>query len=438
MLDSSGYALLCAVLVLMLMITMVIATSLIGTIGRRVERHGLASLLWGREPPVLQQPLVDTLQSALQWVTSLACDLVRLAMLMFLSLDDEQKQEVLDGMDPAFHRTLFQRPAAQLLPYPAQRLLLGRAASATVAGSPDAVRKGARSTSAPDLRARSASDGIVRRQSSLSAAEMCHVLRCTQAASGFLQGGRRRRTPDAVALEGILVHRARVSALSAVRTLATTTTSIGYENLVGGVACGRRAVGELAAGVRDLAADPTARAVAASAAGGAVALGTTGAAAGFLTGGFLGAAAGVVPAIFTFGLSIPICAAMGAGAGCCAGGAVGGSAGLACGGAIGLQACRMQEPDPGDTTPQSSLAEDSIVLDGASPSRAAAALAGGQSSTRSSLTAADAHTSASQSSTRSSLTEVSIVLDGGLESSVGGGDGEELPQRCASYGGPFC
>lgn len=74
---------------------------------------------------------------------------------------------------------------------------------------------------------------------------------------------------------------------------------------------------------------------AASAAGGAVALGLSGGAVGSVAGGFLGGAVGILPAFFTFGMSIPICAAVGSGAGFCSGMAVGGTTGLVSGGAAG-------------------------------------------------------------------------------------------------------
>eukprot|EP00927_Polykrikos_kofoidii_P013470 TRINITY_DN15873_c1_g2_i1.p1 TRINITY_DN15873_c1_g2~~TRINITY_DN15873_c1_g2_i1.p1 ORF type:complete len:577 (-),score=89.85 TRINITY_DN15873_c1_g2_i1:421-2151(-) len=83
---------------------------------------------------------------------------------------------------------------------------------------------------------------------------------------------------------------------------------------------------------RCIAADAGVQAVAKSATGGAVILGTTGGVAGLMTGGFVGATVGVVPALFTFGLSIPLGAAIGGGAGLCVGTVAGGSAGFFGGG----------------------------------------------------------------------------------------------------------
>jgi len=70
---------------------------------------------------------------------------------------------------------------------------------------------------------------------------------------------------------------------------------------------------------------------AASATGGAVALGTCGAAAGTVAGGTLGAAAGLLPALFTFGLSIPVFAVVGGGCGLLAGSTLGGASGVVTG-----------------------------------------------------------------------------------------------------------
>jgi hypothetical protein len=85
----------------------------------------------------------------------------------------------------------------------------------------------------------------------------------------------------------------------------------------------------------DVARDRTVQTTAASAAGGAVAMGTSGAAAGFVGGATIGAAMGVPAALFTFGMSIPIGAAVGSAAGFCTGAAVGGGVGLVGGGAAG-------------------------------------------------------------------------------------------------------
>lgn len=82
---------------------------------------------------------------------------------------------------------------------------------------------------------------------------------------------------------------------------------------------------------------------AASATGGAVAVGANGAVAGLAAGGAVGAAVGMVPAIFTFGLSIPLFAAIGSGCGAAAGAVAGGSTGMLIGGAGGYGAYTHRE-----------------------------------------------------------------------------------------------
>jgi hypothetical protein len=76
---------------------------------------------------------------------------------------------------------------------------------------------------------------------------------------------------------------------------------------------------------------------AASAAGGAVAVGAGGGAVGFASGGVAGGAVGSAFALFTFGLSIPVGAAIGASAGFCMGAATGATAGFIGGGAAGYK-----------------------------------------------------------------------------------------------------
>jgi len=98
---------------------------------------------------------------------------------------------------------------------------------------------------------------------------------------------------------------------------------------------------EVRASLKDLASDPRMQAVAASAAGGAVALGTGGGVTGFLTGGTIGAVAGIIPAPLTFGLSIPLGVAVGSGAGTFLGSAIGGTLGLLGGGIAGHCALRV-------------------------------------------------------------------------------------------------
>lgn len=76
---------------------------------------------------------------------------------------------------------------------------------------------------------------------------------------------------------------------------------------------------------------------AASAAGGAVAMGTVGGATGFLAGGAIGAAVGIVPGLFTFGLAVPVSAAIGSGIGTISGVTMTGTVGAVGGGAAGYR-----------------------------------------------------------------------------------------------------
>jgi len=93
-----------------------------------------------------------------------------------------------------------------------------------------------------------------------------------------------------------------------------------------------------AVNARAVAGDKAFQTTAASAAGGAVTLGTTGGLAGLATGTMAGAAIGLVPALFTFGLSIPVGAAIGGSCGLVTGAAAGSAVGAVGGGAAGYGA----------------------------------------------------------------------------------------------------
>mmetsp|Transcript_45913 Transcript_45913/g.106742 ORF Transcript_45913/g.106742 Transcript_45913/m.106742 type:complete len:242 (+) Transcript_45913:29-754(+) len=96
-------------------------------------------------------------------------------------------------------------------------------------------------------------------------------------------------------------------------------------------------------GLVDLVSDPAVQVTAASAAGGAIALGAGGGTVGLTVGGAVGALCGVVPAVFTFGLSIPVGAVIGSSAGLCIGTAVGGTTGLIGGGLAGGAYAKREE-----------------------------------------------------------------------------------------------
>jgi len=99
----------------------------------------------------------------------------------------------------------------------------------------------------------------------------------------------------------------------------------------------------LAAGAREVAKNKSFQTTAASAAGGAVTLGTTGGVAGLATGTAVGAAVGVPAAFFTFGLSIPIGAAIGGTCGMVTGAAAGGTVGAVGAGAAGYGAYQKRD-----------------------------------------------------------------------------------------------
>merc|ERR1719150_3574450 len=92
-----------------------------------------------------------------------------------------------------------------------------------------------------------------------------------------------------------------------------------------------------------MAQDKAFQATAASAAGGAVSLGTTGGVAGLATGTAIGAAVGVPMALFTFGVPIPISAAVGGACGMVTGAAAGGTVGAVGAGAAGYGAYHKRE-----------------------------------------------------------------------------------------------
>merc|ERR1719188_1025044 len=103
-----------------------------------------------------------------------------------------------------------------------------------------------------------------------------------------------------------------------------------------------RAATDTQAKTKAMVSDKEVQATAASAAGGAVVLGTGGAATGLVAGGVVGAAVGLVPAVFTFGLSIPVMAVVGGACGLTAGAAAGGTTG-AIAGAGGYKAYAKRE-----------------------------------------------------------------------------------------------
>jgi len=88
-------------------------------------------------------------------------------------------------------------------------------------------------------------------------------------------------------------------------------------------------------GAAELSKERSVQVAAASAAGGAIVVGTGGAATGLAAGSAIGGALGLVPAVVTFGASIPVFAAVGGVCGMVVGTVCGGTAGLLGGGVLG-------------------------------------------------------------------------------------------------------
>lgn len=113
----------------------------------------------------------------------------------------------------------------------------------------------------------------------------------------------------------------------AIDTKSATTTKASN-----GAAAMKTKASEISDTTSKLAKDPVVQKDVASAAGGAVVLGTAGGAVGTVAGGLGGAMVGLPAALFTFGLSVPVCAAVGSGMGLCAGAVTGGTVGAVTGG----------------------------------------------------------------------------------------------------------
>jgi len=135
-------------------------------------------------------------------------------------------------------------------------------------------------------------------------------------------------------LEQIVSQKMLGTSVHAAKTLVSSVGATALETLDSG----KRKATEVSENVKEVCADRRTQVSAASAVGGAVALGTGGGATGFFSGAAVGAACGVVPALFTFGLSIPTGAAFGGGLGMAAGLTICGTAGFLGGGAAGWKA----------------------------------------------------------------------------------------------------
>mmetsp|Transcript_71192 Transcript_71192/g.204144 ORF Transcript_71192/g.204144 Transcript_71192/m.204144 type:complete len:292 (+) Transcript_71192:3-878(+) len=276
-------------------------------------------------------------------------------MLAFMELDDEQRKEILTGMDPTFRHFMFQQPFALLLPWPLRRLLMGRAA-ATVTMSPGRTKapsssqlpsvceKKLEQNTAALLRGFRPTRSFSAERSESSVTEercapplqrKCTVDNLLEVVRG-MEGVARtsKAAADMSVLERIFTEKMMGKTVLAARQLVGSAQAKAFETFE----YSKEKVCDIGEGVREAACDPRTQVAAASAVGGAVALGSGGAATGLVSGGVIGAVCGLVPAIFTFGLSIPIGAAIGGGVGCATGATVAGTAGFLGGGTVGYHA----------------------------------------------------------------------------------------------------
>lgn len=274
-------------------------------------------------------------------------------MLACMELREEQRRELLTGMDPAFRDCVFRQPSGLLLPWPVRRALLGR--NIDDIRTPSGVE--AASATDPVVLARRQSTMQSRRNSSRAGSAAASAASCASEADAGSEAADEEYSPAGPVgradtlielVRGVheVAENSKASAefASMERILAqkmvTGTTAFAARNLVSttqaqvgeALEYGKAKASEFAEGVQEAAADPQTRA---TAVGGAVALGAGGATTGLVSGGAIGAAVGILPAFFTFGLSIPVCAAIGSGVGSAAGAVAGGATGFLGGGALG-------------------------------------------------------------------------------------------------------
>mmetsp|Transcript_84824 Transcript_84824/g.245091 ORF Transcript_84824/g.245091 Transcript_84824/m.245091 type:complete len:380 (+) Transcript_84824:52-1191(+) len=305
-----------------------------------VERRGVLAFMPRSATLALRMPLFEILGYIINSAAIVACNLLRVAMLACMELDDHQKQELLTGMDPRFRRYVFQMPFGHTLPWRLRRLLYGRecgkpASEVKAKGKipessmPSETKLTPRrrtATCSPDTPSSSSMPHLQRRPTAESLLDLVNTIESVAHAS--------EAANHVSALEKFLQKKVMSSTMFAARSLASSAQAQVLESLDYG--CSK--VTELGEGVRDALSSPRNQITAASAAGGAVMVGTGAGAAGMVSGGLLGAACGLVPAVFTFGLSIPIGAVIGGGLGLVSGATLGGTAGLVGGGAIGYHA----------------------------------------------------------------------------------------------------
>lgn len=89
-----------------------------------VWRRGLLDVLSVRAS-ILDRPLFFSLKRLVKSVKRRIAHFLRLAMLLFLNLSEDEREEVLEGLSPEVHDRLFRRPLRDLIPRSLRRLLLG-------------------------------------------------------------------------------------------------------------------------------------------------------------------------------------------------------------------------------------------------------------------------------------------------------------------------
>jgi len=328
-----------------------------------VEREGLVALLPCFATSVLHHPLFELLGSMINAAAVTACNFLRVAMLACMELDEEQRKEILTGMDPKFRHRVFQEPFWLLLPWPLRRILFGRTAalsSRLADGSRSAPITSAtahaytlsscqHSTKPPIRRSTMPESGALSGESCIKSPRSQPSLQRKGTADSLLELVRGMEgiartsgaTEDVSVLERILTEKMMGRTVWAARSLASSAQAQAVKTLK----YSHAKVSEIGESVREVAGDPRARVTAASAVGGAVALGTSGGSVGLVSGGLLGAACGLVPAVFTFGLSIPVGAAIGSGVGCGIGVTLGSTSGFVGGGTLGYKLYGRESKD---------------------------------------------------------------------------------------------
>mmetsp|Transcript_12286 Transcript_12286/g.28733 ORF Transcript_12286/g.28733 Transcript_12286/m.28733 type:complete len:548 (+) Transcript_12286:106-1749(+) len=373
----------------------------------RLERGGLLSLLPQALVKLLTRPLFELVRVLAVRAVYLSCNMLHVVLLACFNLTEQQRRDLLEGMDPAFRKIVFQGSLLQSLPSFAQRLLLGRQgfaeslshevaneASAETgpilliaqqcgAAQPRQRRQQQRSGASSTVTASSSEGGYASDEHtasdegndgqadataggpSLSLVPRRASATCTSTATAaqLVEG-------SVAKMEGFMQATVTVSTVNHLLREQAQASAVCAARVVGGGVAGqvaetyrysRTCFSRLREGIAGVASTPQAQVALLSACGGAVLLGTGGAATGFVSGGLLGAAFGVVPAVFTFGLSIPIGTALGAGAGLCLGTALGGAAGFVSGGVAGFGVCQFIRGGSAlspDTTTSEAAAQD--------------------------------------------------------------------------------